>query len=104
MTDLETIRSKFETLRHAMDERMCRLWAGCEARSLGYGGLTLVAAATGLDIKTVRAGVLELDRPDSEQPATPMMNPCPEVIDLIRRAATAIPWGRLAAASRLKPL
>jgi hypothetical protein len=44
MSDLETIRAKFESLRVVMNERMCRLWAGCEARSLGRGGETLVAA------------------------------------------------------------
>ena len=62
MSDLETIRIKFESLRPAMDEQMCRLWAGCEARELGHGGQTLVAAATGLSPATVRAGIKELER------------------------------------------
>ena len=62
MSDLETIRSKFEALRPMMDERMRRLWAGCEARSIGRGGVAVVAAATGLDRNTVRAGVEELER------------------------------------------
>jgi hypothetical protein len=60
MSDLETIKSKFESLRPVMDERMCRLWAACEARSLGHGGETVVAAATGLSPTTVRAGLEEL--------------------------------------------
>jgi hypothetical protein len=62
MSELETIRNKFESLRPLMDERMCRLWAACEARPLGHGGKALVAAATGLDPATVRAGIRELER------------------------------------------
>src|SRR5262249_44669929 len=61
MSDLETIKSKFEALRPLMDERMCRLWAACEARPLGHGGRTRVAAATGLDPKTIRRGLKELE-------------------------------------------
>jgi hypothetical protein len=62
MSDLETIKRKFESLRPAMDVRMCRLWAGSEARSLGHGGQSLVAAATGLGVATVRRGIAELRR------------------------------------------
>ena len=43
-----------------MDERLTRLWAGTEAESIGYGGLALVARATGLAISTVQKGRNEL--------------------------------------------
>jgi hypothetical protein len=62
MSDQATIRDKFEQLRPAMDERLCRLWAAVEARALGFGGETLVSAATGLSRATVRAGADELER------------------------------------------
>ena len=39
-----------------MDERMMRLWAGAEAAAIGYGGLAVVARATGLAISTVTLG------------------------------------------------
>lgn len=39
-----------------MDERMRRLWAGAEADALGWGGVALVARATGMAIRTVRKG------------------------------------------------
>jgi len=39
-----------------MDERMRRLWAGAEADALGWGGVAIVARATGMAISTVRKG------------------------------------------------
>jgi hypothetical protein len=62
MPDPEIVRGKFEALRRVLDERAQRLWAACEARSLGYGGISLVAAATGLCRPTIRQGLEELQR------------------------------------------
>jgi Rhodopirellula transposase DDE domain len=56
----EAIKSKYEALRPVMNERMRRLWAAAEARSLGRGGATLVHRATGLAQNTIRAGIKEL--------------------------------------------
>jgi len=39
-----------------MDERARRLWAGTEAGAVGYGGVAMVARATGMAISTVRKG------------------------------------------------
>jgi Rhodopirellula transposase DDE domain len=39
-----------------MDERARRLWAGTEAGAIGYGGVAMVARATGMAISTVRKG------------------------------------------------
>ncbi len=43
-----------------LDERGRRLWAAAESAALGYGGDSVVSAATGLSRTTVRAGRLEL--------------------------------------------
>jgi hypothetical protein len=63
MTD-ETIvhwlRSKYQSLVGELDERGRRRWAAVEARSLGRGGITAVARATGLSDRTVRTGIGEL--------------------------------------------
>jgi transposase len=59
--DEARIGQKYEALREVMDERMRRLWAATEARALGYGGVSLVARATGLSRPTVMAGMKELD-------------------------------------------
>src|SRR6266498_5346414 len=60
MPDLATIRGKFEGLRLVLDERARRLWAAAEALSLGRGGVSLVAQATGMSRNTIRAGLREL--------------------------------------------
>lgn len=56
----ETIATKFEALRPFLDERRRRLWAAAEALALGRGGVTLVAAATGLHRNTIGEGLREL--------------------------------------------
>jgi hypothetical protein len=70
MPTLEEIRSKYESLRPVMDERMCRLWAAAEARALGWGGISLVAAATGMTRTRVSAGLRELDMLAEAPPPT----------------------------------
>ena len=44
-----------------MDERMRRQWAATEAKSLGWGGVTTVAMATGLARNTISAGMHEVE-------------------------------------------
>ena len=62
MSELEVIRGKFEALRRVLDERAQRLWAASEARALRYGGISLVAEATGLARNTIQQGIEELQR------------------------------------------
>jgi hypothetical protein len=52
-----------------MDERLRRQWAAAEARELGWGGVSLVARATGLSRPTITAGMRELDQPDAQRAA-----------------------------------
>ena len=44
--DIKHIRTRFEKLSWALDERMRRLFAAAEASVLGHGGVTKVAQAT----------------------------------------------------------
>jgi hypothetical protein len=60
MDSRESVAAKFAVLRPYLDERRRRLWAAAEARSLGRGGVTTVAAATGLRRNTIAAGLREL--------------------------------------------
>lgn len=60
MSEIETIRSKYDALRAGMNESVCRRWAASEALALGRGGMTLVAKATGLSVPTIRRGLREL--------------------------------------------
>ena len=59
-TPLTTVQEKFRSLAPIMDERMRRRWAASEARALGWGGIALVARATGLSPVTIRQGQAEL--------------------------------------------
>lgn len=54
------IRDKYEAMVGVLDERTRRRWAAVEAQSLGYGGESLVSAATGISRPTIRAGKAEL--------------------------------------------
>jgi transposase len=57
---LETIRYKYRAILADLDERASRRWAAAEAISLGRGGITAVALATGISDRTIRTGIAEL--------------------------------------------
>lgn len=56
----EVLAAKFAEIWPRLNERQRRVVAGAEARSLGWGGVSLVARASGLSIPTVRKAVQEL--------------------------------------------
>lgn len=58
---LDVIRNKYETLEPLLSERARRIWAAIEARTLGHGGITAVAKATGMGRRTIWMGSLEID-------------------------------------------
>lgn len=60
---VEWIREKYTAVVEDLDERARRRWGAAEARSLGWGGIEAVAAATGLSDRTIRSGIKELDDP-----------------------------------------
>lgn len=60
MGEMMTIEAKFKALSGRLDESTLRAWAASEARSLGRGGVSLVAKATGLSRTTIHAGIKEL--------------------------------------------
>ena len=55
------IRRKFRLVAVELDERRRRQWAAAEARDAGWGGISLVARATGLSRPTIMAGRQELE-------------------------------------------
>ena len=56
------IRRKFRLVAVELDERRRRQWAAAEARDVGWGGISLVARATGLSRPTIMAGLKDLER------------------------------------------
>ena len=56
----QSIARKYKALCSIMNERSRRLWAAAEMLEIGRGGSSIVHRATGLDLKTIRRGVLDL--------------------------------------------
>jgi hypothetical protein len=63
MNTEEIIRSKYQALSPALNERSRRLWAATEAAALGRGGIALVMRASGMAFNTVRRGMRDLSQP-----------------------------------------
>jgi hypothetical protein len=61
---IEWIRQKFANIAQDLNERGRRRWAASEAISLGRGGISAVADATGISDRTIRNGILELNDPN----------------------------------------
>jgi hypothetical protein len=72
MSNARPIAAKYKALVDVLDERTRRLWAAAEARAAGYGGVSLVARATGLSRATIAAGLEELRRPRRRTAASPL--------------------------------
>jgi hypothetical protein len=61
---VESIQDKSDSLLPYLNEKTRRIWAAIEARSLGWGGVTQVAIATGLSRTTIHAGMRLLEEQD----------------------------------------
>lgn len=65
---LVTYTRKYERLLPGLNERGRRLVAAADAQLLGYGGIMLIHKASGLDIKTIRTGIIELEEEEEHLP------------------------------------
>jgi transposase len=63
METVVELRRKWKAMRPHLNERQRRLVAAAEARVLGYGGISLVARASGLSRMTIHKAMEELDEP-----------------------------------------
>jgi len=59
---IRAIREKYRTMCNILDERGRRVWAAAEAKSLPFGGVSLVSKATGMSRTTIHAGLGEVGR------------------------------------------
>ena len=60
-----SICQRFFDLADILNERQRRLWAAAEARALGYGGVSLVAKATGVSRRAIHVALEELASADT---------------------------------------
>jgi transposase len=63
---IASLREKYKLLSATMTERARRHWAAAEALALPRGGISLVAAATGLSRTTITTGMRELRQPSAD--------------------------------------
>jgi hypothetical protein len=56
----KTIAKRFEILEPLLNERLRRQFAAAEAMSIGRGGITLVAEATGVSRRAITQGFKEI--------------------------------------------
>jgi len=61
------IRDRFRSLAPFLDERMRRLVAASESKAIGYGGVSLVAKATGVSRRAITEGMKELKKSKSQK-------------------------------------
>lgn len=59
---IKIIQSKYKRLSPHLNERTRRCWAATEAEAFGWGGVTIVCQATGIDAATVRTGRREINQ------------------------------------------
>jgi transposase len=57
-----TVADKYGKLSSMMNEKLKRRWAACEAMSIGRGGISAVARATGISRTTIRKGICEIEQ------------------------------------------
>ena len=63
LVDDSDIQRGFRSLAPFLDERMRRLVAASESDAIGYGGVSVVARATGVSRRAITEGVKELKKP-----------------------------------------
>lgn len=61
----DIIRQKFKQLEDHLNERTKRIWAGTEARAIGWGGVSLVAKAIKISRRAIHCGLHEIDSKQS---------------------------------------
>lgn len=61
--DMDAIKQRFVSLEPFLNERLRRLYAAAEAKALGYGGVSIVARATGVSRRAIGNGLRELEAP-----------------------------------------
>ena len=81
MADRGIVEGKYHALASRFDEATLRLWAAVEARTLGRGGVSVVAKAVGFSRTTIYAGLEEL----KSTPASKAMKATPPVGATARR-------------------
>lgn len=60
LSKIQEVHEKYKWISEHLSEKSRRIWAATEANSIGWGGITTISKATGIDAKTIRKGIVEL--------------------------------------------
>ena len=71
-TNIEQIKIRHDLLVSVLDEKQYRLYLAAEAKALGWGGMSLVAKATGASRNTITSGLNDLIQPPPPKPVEAM--------------------------------
>jgi len=58
--EYKQLQEKFGRIASHLDEKSRRLWCANEALAIGWGGITIVSAATGVSRTTITEGIKEI--------------------------------------------
>ena len=72
LTNIEQIKIRHDLLVSVLDEKQYRLYLAAEAKALGWGGMSLVAKATGASRNTISSGLNDLIQPPHPKPVEAM--------------------------------
>ncbi|HEY1757122.1 MAG TPA: ISAzo13 family transposase, partial [Bryobacteraceae bacterium] len=72
MVNHEDVRQRFRSLSAFLDERMRRLVAAAESEAIGYGGVSVVARATGVSRRAITEGMRELSEQKMSREPLPL--------------------------------
>jgi len=65
-TSIAPLKTRIEMMIPSLNEYQRRRYLAVEAKTLGYGGVSLVSRISGASPKTIRNGIKELEAPESE--------------------------------------
>lgn len=65
----KAVELKMQWLFSTLSEKDRRRYAGIEAAKLGHGGIEYISGLFGIDPKTVRRGLMELEQTDDTAPS-----------------------------------
>jgi len=57
----KTLKEKYRVIGPHLDEKARRLWAATEAKSIGWGGITVIAKIANISPITIRAGLQDIE-------------------------------------------
>ncbi|MBI5307304.1 MAG: ISAzo13 family transposase [Planctomycetes bacterium] len=69
LSKIQEVHEKYKWISEHLNEKSRRIWAATEANSIGWGGISTISKATGIDAKAIRKGIVALGEKQGEESA-----------------------------------